>query len=172
MRKSLSIVALLFVSIGAPNVHAGSKLIPVYVTGGAEACVYNFPGPPRYICAAGSLNGTLTFDSLTNSIVGPWSIDWDSLERFSGDGSIPISGSALASDTFYLDGLVFSDLGLAEFPCPVGNGGDFCRSHGELIPVATVEPSSIVLFGTSVLGLVPFRRKTVRKITPSIKLRD
>jgi hypothetical protein len=96
MRKSLSIVALLFVSIGASNVRAGSKSIPVDVTGGAEACIYNYPGPPLYICDAGSLTGTLTYDSLTNSIVGPWSINWSYLEVFSGVGGIPVSGSALA----------------------------------------------------------------------------
>jgi hypothetical protein len=165
MRKSRWVIALLFVAIGAPNVRAGS-ITQVLVTGGAEACVYNYGGPgPLYLCVAGGIKGSFNFDTLTNSIVGPYSIDWSWLEGFGGDGSnsgigsASISGSDLANDTFNFNGLVFSDLGLANFPCPIDNGGDFCRANAELIPVATVEPSSILLFGTSIFGLMPFRRK-------------
>jgi hypothetical protein len=160
MRKSWWIfIAVLLMSIGVPAARADS-IISVLVKGEATFCIYNFPGPPLYSCGSGSLIGSFKFDASTNSVIGPWSIYWP-FETFSGDGSyVSVSGPNLAKDEFnFNDDFVFKDLQLVYFNCPVGNGGDFCTSHASLIPVRTPEPSSIILLGTGLLGLVPLRRK-------------
>ena len=156
----LFITALMtFCLLVSPHPAAASPaLVPVIVTGGADACIFTFNGGPgNYSCTAGGIVGSLTFDTLTNSSVGPWSVSWAGYV-FSGNANTVVSGSSLANDQFDFRagrgfGFMVDDLQLV-FDCPVGNGGDFCSVHGGLIPVPTPEPRSIILFGTGVLALL------------------
>jgi hypothetical protein len=161
MRKSLWLIpAVLLMSIGVPAVRA-DKIISVLVEGEASACHDNFPDPPE--CGVPfPFNGSFMFDKTTNSEVGTWSVFWTLGETYSGDAStVSVSGSNLAHDEIHLgNDFWFKDLQLIpeNLDCPIVHG--FCATlSGSLIPEKTPEPSSIILLGAGLLGLVPFRRK-------------
>src|ERR1700683_4428494 len=172
MRKSLWVIVLLFVAVGAPNAHAGS----VKWTFSSASATFSDPYPPGTDTITGSFifnSATMSLSNASITLTGPVFAG-----TYTEAGPTSISCLCLAIGNFGPDsvGIVFSELFTSSSPVPllditISNGSttlaytqtNYCPGcvTGTAVPTsvaATPEPSSLFLFGTSLLGLVPFRR--------------
>jgi PEP-CTERM motif len=154
MRKSSWIIlALLLVAIGAPNARAGS--IKYTFTGAGKWTGTHF----TYVSTTGYLSYGATVTP-TDGLAVLFGMDPTTLTSIQFHDSMNIFGNpggydflAAESGTYNIDAL-----GTYKFY----NTYDGDTYQGKLVissVAATPEPSSLLLFGTSLLGLVPFRRK-------------
>jgi hypothetical protein len=153
MRKSSWIIlALLLVAIGAPNARAGS--IKYTFTGAGKWTGTHF----TYVSTTGYLSygATVTPTDGLAVLFGMNPTTLTSIQFFS---STAIFGNPGGYDFLAEETPAYNigELGIYKFY----NSYDGDTFQGSLVisSTATPEPSSLLLFGTSLLGLAPFRRK-------------
>ncbi len=183
MRRSLWFIALLFMA--APNAHAGDVTRDFHLSG-TFADDSTVSGTLAIDVTDGKITAAnLFYDGQTYNVIqsqGPFF----GLTS-SGQTPIPVDyGFYLGSSSSTLPQLGLSMPGTSAVDSLIGyEGGSLCSLNAECGPdqegnfwlsafetvnesyvllesgqlVATPEPSTVILFGTALLGLVPFRRK-------------
>jgi hypothetical protein len=151
-KSSWIILALLLVAIGAPNARAGS--IKYTFTGAGKWTGTHF----TYVSTTGYLSygATVTPTDGLAVLFGMNPTTLTSIQFFS---STAIFGNPGGYDFLAEETPTYNigKLGIYKFY----NSYDGDTFQGSLVisSTATPEPSSLLLFGTSLLGLAPFRRK-------------
>jgi hypothetical protein len=159
MRKSLWVIStlLLFVAIVAPCARSGSITVKFTCTGDNNSggpCLEATPTAPNVTFQGPTLEITWYTAANPSPIAVTLMSTWLATDKYSWLASN--DGFFIFDDSHPFDPGVF---GAANTYLP-GFGGlseTGTLSFGQ--SSATPEPSSLLLFGTSLLGLVPFRRK-------------
>jgi hypothetical protein len=143
----------------------------------------NFNGPGSWLFSsgdtsgygltggAGGISGTITWQSLNESLSGADSLT--GLATFTGTGSFVGIGSGSTSITLNLNPLTCANLSSGtscslggvslDPPSPQGYATFGSGSFGGKSGGATPEPSSLILLGSGLLGLAPFVRRKISR---------
>jgi hypothetical protein len=192
MRKSLWILAVLVVTIGAPNAHAGTietytgnpyTAIPVPSSGYTTAnfitarLVFANPLPANatLVDGAGGIGPPTATDPLLALVLSDGRVKYNLSDTINvwlvtGNHGQIIDWFVGACSPCSNSIAITTNFGLPPPFSPVGFDGSSQDSFGTVLAYnsgdpgtwavsSTPEASSLLLFGTSLLGLVPFRRK-------------